>query len=195
MAYRKPKDSTVPDLTPEQQALAADNMGLVRGVLRVYFPYIPAQTEWYDEAELEGRVGLCKAAGRYREGAGWKFSTYASVCIKRHLWGWVARWQGNGFRGLNKRPLRAVHLDGEVWDLVAGRAADGRADPFTLGDLEPLVRRLPAQKQLVVRAVYQEGQIGPEIGRRLGVSTSWVNQVHREALNDLREMADAAKVV
>lgn len=180
-------------LTAEQQALAAGNTGLIGEVLRRRFWGIPVNSDLWQEAYAEGMLALCRAACGYRPETGWRFSTYATVAIQN----WLTRWQEvegrRGFRLTGGRTGLAVQPDEEWWDGVAGGADDPTDPPpaaVGLGRLEPLVGRLDARLQLVVRHVYDLGEPVQGLGDRMGVSRERGRQLHHQALGRLREMAD-----
>jgi RNA polymerase sigma factor (sigma-70 family) len=183
-----------PVLTADQQRLAAENTGLVGGVLRNYFWYVVPGSDQWDDWYAEGLVALCRAAHGFRPDAGWKFSTYASVAVMRYLLRYKEVEGRRGFRMVGERRPQAAQMADDGWKLVAdGRRPEPAGDPFGLGDLEPLVRRLRPDRQLAIRAAYQEGQTGTQIGARLGTSKTWADQLRKDALAELREAAGATK--
>ena len=75
---RKEKDLALADL--EKQALQA-NIGLVSNCIP---PYLNKGLE-EDDICSEGIIGLIKAIKGYKTSSGYKFSTYASNCIKNTI--------------------------------------------------------------------------------------------------------------
>ena len=76
-----------------QNNLVEDNLNLVYYIVSHNFP-----TYLKDEDVIQaGMEGLCKAAKTYNSDKG-KFSTFAGVCIRRHI-----------YKELNRRKVKSAH--------------------------------------------------------------------------------------
>lgn len=71
-------------LTPAQQRLVEENMGLVGHTIHKYFPFLEGRNDYEDWMQV-GYYGLCKAAGGYDQSQGIRFSTYGSKCIQNAI--------------------------------------------------------------------------------------------------------------
>lgn len=73
-------------LTPEQQALAADNLDLISKAITLFIhPNEEVADLSYADLYQEGAIALCKAAATY-DGKSAQFGTYATTVIRNHLY-------------------------------------------------------------------------------------------------------------
>jgi DNA-directed RNA polymerase specialized sigma subunit len=178
-------------MTEGQQALAADNMGLIGKVLRVYFPDVARAPDLHEETWLEASLALCRAAQAFDPDRGIAFSTFACRCVLNHLRRWFP-WERRRGMTRSSAVVPPVNVDEVVWAAVPAAEAGGPpGDPFTLGRLEPAVRALTPVQQVVVRAFYQEGAMDFQVAGRLGLGRSRAGQLRNEAVGRLREVVDA----
>ena len=92
-----------PSLTPQQERMVEDNIGLVTYVLKHYTRDI--RYEW-DDAYQYGCLGLVDAVCTYDPGKGFAFSTYANKCIYRN----IKRWEAYNTRKKNSFGRNTTHV-------------------------------------------------------------------------------------
>lgn len=69
-------------MTDVQINLVEANMRLVPAIIRKYFYF--SETDMDDAIQI-GCIGLCKAAEKYNQDSGFKFSTFAASCIVNEI--------------------------------------------------------------------------------------------------------------
>lgn len=161
--------ATVPirfdSLIDEQRVLAAENIRLAFAMAKRWRGQFRTLTD--DEMESGCLEGLCKAAKKFREERGYRFSTYATSSMYTTLLSMVDR----------------------------QRAKESTCDDFTeavdtsaLPDFEliELVDNLPVVYRAIVRQKFFEGMKDTEIGRLHGESGPWVRNRLGEAMDMLR---------
>jgi RNA polymerase sigma factor (sigma-70 family) len=159
-------------LTPEQQRLAADNVGLAYQFASKNSP--PGGMD-YEEWESECLLRLCLAAGTYRPEMGWKFSTYAVRCLQS---GWC-HVQVHNTREM--RDYRRRLTIGEMDVHIRDRSEKGACLNEVRAQLDALLARLPERERLVLRG-RANGKFLTEIGRELGITRERVRQIQERAL-------------
>ena len=165
--------------------LMAEHDGLVQTIVRqqVLGP-LP-----FAEALQAGRIGLWCAVLSYDPQRGSAFSTYAWLCITRHIW---------------RAVQAAQHLDRprqpQAFATALASRPNQEADPFSAWEaaarhaaLYELLARLPGRLRHIVLAHYGLAGDPPAsfrgIGRTLGLSGERVRQLHTQALVWLRHPA------
>jgi RNA polymerase sigma factor (sigma-70 family) len=146
---------------------------------------------WFEKGDLSGpaALGLLKAAARYRgdpeDGRAFRAFAWAGVrgaCI-------------DAIRRRNYHPLATplVNDDGPV-----AEAASHDPSPLVLVEraeerkIWDDVARLPARQAEVIRLVYGGDMRQSEAARALGVGESWLSQIHKAAIANLRGLLKAA---
>lgn len=147
-----------------------------------------------DEVHAEAMVGLLKGCLKFDPSRGYKFVTYGSHAVYRHLWKVLVETPQHPKR-LPRRAL--VSLETPI-----GRA-DGKGEPGTLAEfvpdpedwvdeldtadaqwsvLRPLLGRLSARYREVIELRFWYGLTLVEVGRRLGVCRERIRQIEDAAL-------------
>jgi len=166
-------------LTPAQQKLVAENIGLCYAMLRQYSS-IPADR--WDEVLAEAALpGLINAARSFDPAKG-KFTSLACHAIIHHIrraWR-TGQTHTERFRqwGLN---------DGNSAD-IAEPAKDGE-DPTAAQDVGVLLARLSPQLRMIVEFRHLSGLKYKEIGELMGCTAQNARRVLGQAMKELREMA------
>lgn len=142
-----------------------------------------------DDLEGAALVGLWKASGRYREGRGVKFVTYAGWVVLGEVVDWFRR---------AARTRTAAHRDGvkfvSLSRLIGSKklsdvlSAEEGPDEAELKDsVERALRALPTRSSAVLRMVYLEGFKQYEAAAAFGVSAPYVSQIVKSSLKELKE--------
>jgi RNA polymerase sigma factor (sigma-70 family) len=184
-------------LTPEQQRLVEQNTGLA---YQVAWRYIrggaAAHDAVHDLEDFHGvaLMGLCRAAARFDQGRGLKFSTLAVPYIMGELRRYMRDVRPGGIHWGRRVPfdeqVAPCSLDAPVGDrpnpkLLMEYRPDDSVDVETAAVLSALIAELPPQLCRVVRLA-QQGLTQGRIAERLSVSQAQVCRLLRTAYARLR---------
>lgn len=161
-------------MTPEQEALVTDNLGLVRYVTLGHSRWMLAHME-YDDLYQVGAIGLIKAAKAYDPARG-KFASLAAHCI--HMA------QANAVRRLRtvrrRTPQILVYIEAPVGDgniHVKDVLAAPDQDAIDLRiDVQAVLDGLPERERRIV-AMRQTGLSQRKIAKEIGVSQMLVSKI------------------
>jgi RNA polymerase sigma factor (sigma-70 family) len=171
-------------LTPAQQKLVEDNLGLAHWLLNKYWRRYVHRRIVYREIRAAAYFGLCRAAVAYDPAFGAAFTTYAT----KYVWGVMS----NCVRELAHRHVRHGVLPERPW--VGYALEDYReTEPVKIaGDSEVRDRVADALRFLDDRAARivtlkfgLDGAAplnGTEIGRELGITRQRVKQIWRDRI-------------
>lgn len=217
MPGRKPRDRR---LTAAQADLAAANVRLAYKEARKLWASseLARRLPSREDCEQEALRGLCRAAEGFRPELGFRFSTYATRCIRRAVLEAardaglirVPRYLQEGGRVDRTSPgcRRAAALVLQVWQMpaddggeelepAAPEAPDAAELAEALGRLAEALRSLSPRQREALRLCFGLDGLGErtyaEAGRQLGVCRERVRQLRERALVRLfREMRRAA---
>lgn len=181
----------MPRLTDAQQQLCRDNMRLAWWVVNRYVPkrcrHLLSDEDW----EQEAMYCLSLAASQYQPERG-RFSTYATVCLRRHL----ARLLDKLLHGQGgfERRIRLVHNQDDL-EQHSGNAQHGSVcDAVSLDGIvsdgtvrwSVICRILGGRDSAILRERIEQGRTLKEIGRRYGVSRQRIRQIVTRSTAKLR---------
>ncbi len=127
--------------------------------------------EHLDDCRQVGMIGLLRAARDFDPSLSDDFESYAGRRVKGQILDYL--------RGLGARSVE------EAEERACARA-DWPDAGMTKIDIDRAVDHLPARLRGIIRRHYFGGQSLKSIGRELGVTASWVSQLHRKAIVTLR---------
>ena len=163
------------------------NIGLVHLVLRQM--NLLGDKE-YDDLVQEGSLGLFKACDTYDPSKGFKFSTYACICIRNNVLMYLrTRRKHSKLRIISSDTIvRNPHDPEETTRLSelledTGSPVDRKVATSLL--IEALRTESPLYKD-ILRLTY-EGYNQGEIGRSLGVSQSYVSRIQKRLRSQYKE--------
>jgi RNA polymerase sigma factor (sigma-70 family) len=172
-----PWTSHDPPLTDEQRRLAANYWRMAKRLACQWTARWPALA---DELESAAALGLVHAVRRFDPSRGVKLATYICYAVKgemRHaLRRALRRWAG-------ERPL-----PGRPGSMSSNRLPD--ADLEELEEVERLLCLLPRQDDAFLRIIAFEGRTPTDAARKLGFSKSWASDHRKQALAELRAVAE-----
>lgn len=178
-----PRPSLAP-LTADQQTLVSENLGLA---------YHWAGSFASDgEADRDAAVnGLIRAAQGFDPERGYKFSTYATYCIRSALHDALRqRMSERAHAAMLFSDLDCLHPHPKEAETIDWLAELGVCDPepVDLSGLFAAARSLLNSRWWqVLRLRYLEGLSLRETGKRLTLSKERVRQIEKDALEKLRE--------
>ena len=141
--------------------------------------------QWRNREEFRqaALIGLWQASMRYRPGHAAAFSTFAYLCIRSALVGWIRKEDGvegqSGQRLFERGMVRLIP------------AIDTVASPDTIDApalVATLLATLPERSRAAVRGYYLEGARMRDIGQGLGRSESAVSRLVSAGLKSMREV-------
>lgn len=211
-----------PPLTPAQQAVVEANMGLVWKVAGRHSRRLPLSTSFDDLAQA-GFVALCRAARHYDAGEGVKFSTYATISVRRAVVDELC--YRSSLVHVPQEPLGArpgeTRLDmvTRLRPMQMQASADGFHDhmgacmPDTdheplapaedideeldgqdrVGMLHDSIEAMPERDRFVIRARWFDGRTLQDIGDELRISKERVRQIEAKALEFLRDRIEITR--
>ena len=148
----------------------------------------------FEELVSEGNLILMKAVDRFDYGRGFRFSTYATHAVQRHIF--------RLFQTRQKRRKREQITAGEVLgDLLPPVVDEVRLDPQ--GDVRKLLGKwgtcLDEREQYIIRTRFGVGgepelRTLRDLSSELGISKERVRQVQIRAMDKLRELAEDHKI-
>lgn len=172
-----------------------EQMPLVTYVIKKYFSYLDSID--YEEKFQVGCIGLVKAAKRYDESLGYKFSTYATPMIigeiKRYLRDdkWKIGSRNERINGNAKRPisLEMPVTEDEKITVIDTFISDNFEEKVELHELINGVLK-PKEKQ-VIKLNILNGYSQIEVSKLLGVSQVQVSRIKNSALAKLKKELSA----
>ena len=173
--------------------LIEGNQGLV---LFVANQYAGSGVEFEDLASI-GMVGLIKAADTFRPEKKIKFATYAVTCIRNEIRMYFRQSQKykkeislNSVLGIDEEgnELHLFDIMETGSDDISRRLED--ADDRAM--LMSAIKSLPERERILIVLLYGldrqgcDGRTQLEVGKRLGISGSYVSRIRKRALQHLR---------
>ena len=144
----------------------------------------------FDDLVQEGSLGLVKACDTYDPSKGFKFSTYACICIRNNILMYLrTRCRQSKLKTISSDTFISNPQDPQVAtrriDLIEdpGSSVECKVDTSLL--IEALKSECPEYKD-VLRLTY-EGYNQREIGERLGVSPSSVSRIQSKLRSKYKE--------
>lgn len=186
---RSPDEPSAAELREDADAvrrhLAECNLRLVAAVARQF----STDQRDFDELVSEGNLILLKAVDRFDYSRGFRFSTYLTHSVRRHLYRLTAT--------KSKRRSKEIAAPAEM--LEAGRSASPETveeNPLPIHQAEELVRRmnecLTEREQWVVRKRFGlgdgSGLAFREIAKEAGLSKERIRQIQIAALGKLKDL-------
>lgn len=168
-------------MTPEQRALAEENLPLVGWYMR-RTPYTIRKDEWED-AYQQGALGLCIAAKNYDPAQGAEFSTYAMYYIV----GYVRRAINRRIRAEIDCPARLEERTGDEDKTLQDQIMDERMETDMSRRLVIMdaLGALDTQERRVMRMTMR-GYTQTEIARRRRMTQPSVCRYIRRAREKIR---------
>ncbi len=192
-----------PPLTPEQSALAAENVRLVYYLLGGKYRGAMGFYDSFEDAAQEGVLAVLRAARRYNPASGYAFNTYAGMAV---INAWHAKRQQlqccEKYIPPGGPPLR---LDKHVGDLETGRTLSNLLpDGMSLEDAvldRALVDRLRREADAMgmgrawdmLERVVTQGESYSAVGADYGVCKERVRQLIGKVKKMLREHEDCGE--
>lgn len=166
----------------EAQKIAEQNLGLVRKVAHKF----QCHNETIDDLINVGVIGLMRAARRFDESRGYRFSTYAVPMIKGEIQHYLLRFQGELVKYPEGTPRRRIYsLDVPIAPDSEQTHLDVIPSPHfedeDLDEVRSLVRQLPTSQRRAVELVYFQDLTQAEAATRLGVSPQTIHKSLRKA--------------
>lgn len=166
----------LPQLTADQQALAARYLPMARAMAR---PYQDRYHQAWDDFASAAAFGLTVAAGRFNPQLGVKFSTYARPQVSWRL------------RDVEQDVIQANWSHRQVDPLMFDDLADIDDRPVgweleAVDAVEGWIRKLPRQHGRAMRSIYLDGRTQADAAGEMGLSQTRVAQLHLQSLAMLR---------
>lgn len=169
-------------LTKEMELLVTENMSLAGYAVK---QFLSAGID-YEELCSLAYLGLTKAAGSFNAEKG-KFATYAMRVMQNEILMYLRR---------NKKHRQCVSYDAMMCsdneDTNAFLCIFGREDPElerveNIGLYDFLMEDLSEREKQVVDLVIIGETLQTDVGRRLGVSQSYVSRIERRAIQKMKQ--------
>ena len=148
----------------------------------------------FEELVSEGNLILMKAVDRFDYGRGFRFSTYATHAVQRHIF--------RLFQTRQKRRKREqITADEILGDLMPPTLDEARLDP--VGDVKQLLGKwgtcLDERERYIIGtrfgvAGHEDSRTLRDLSTELGISKERVRQVQIRAMDKLRELAETHKI-
>lgn len=180
-------DRLLSEATESQQQVACANLRLATSIARK----LSKSSEDFEEYQAEAYTILLKAIEKFDYSRGYRFSTYATHAIQRHLFRFSER---------NQKQSKRVHANSDII-LDAGSYAQDPDEP-TEQDVSAAVEMIVAsfdhtldeRERFIVRARFGldgtgKGKTLREIGEETGISKERVRQLIQQSLEKLAEVA------
>ena len=144
----------------------------------------------FDDLVQEGSIGLLKACDTYDQSRGSEFSTYACICIRNNILMYLRtrrkhsklRTVSSDTPVINPRdPQESTRLS----DLIEDPGSSVECKVATSLLIEALKSECPKYKD-ILRLTY-EGYSQREIGKRLGISQSYVSRIQSKLCSKYKE--------
>ena len=125
----------------------------------------------HEDLEQEGMIGLLKAANKYEENKGAKFSTYATYWIKKYILAAVDKER--------KHSLNSTALNEEI-------TKDKKAITIKSNTNFDLPSDMPENEKTVLTLLFKDEFTLKEIAEELGISRERVRQLKEKGLRRMR---------
>lgn len=129
-------------------------------------------------------IGLTKAAKNFNKDLNYEFSTFAWKVMQNEIYSYISK---------NKDTFKNISFSKEIGD--GGELQDIIKDDFDwdqyiedsiyISYLHKFISELSDKEQFIINS-YLSGLSMPKIAKNLNVSTSYIQQVYKKALNKLR---------
>ena len=149
----------------------------------------------FDDLFSEGTTCLIKTIDKFDFGRGFRFSTYATLAVRREVYRWVQRSHRTRYRFMTdaSEVLRQqVSSDQPVEESGPSWAQTNRC-------VRRLMKELSEREQFIIQARYGFMDLGQKptfakLGEMLGVSKERVRQLELRAMGKLRDRAPNCRV-
>ncbi len=150
----------------------------------------------FDELLSEGINCLIKAVEKFDVDRGFRFSTYATLAIRREIFRLIER--------TSRDRTRFTTGNGEVLDKQIGGDGEAEQKASRLSrirhDVKQLLTHLDEREQYIVTARFGFVDVGmrptfANLGHELGISKERVRQLQARAINKLRDLIDVSEMV
>lgn len=189
----------------DRDATILAHMPLVRKVARNIHKRLPGFIE-YEDLVQAGAIGLVKAVDNWTPEHNAAVATYAHPRISGAIIDWL---RSNDTRKRTEMAERSVHLVplavrvGDNTSELTRRCDHQHADPRPLPDalamrseaprvVARLLATLKPRTQAIMRRYYFGGLLMKDVAKEFHVKESRVSQIHRRALELMREASKAA---
>ncbi len=148
----------------------------------------------FDELLSEAAMALLRAVEKFDPDRGFRFSTYATPAVRRQLERFILK--DHRDRHLM---VRTAHLD--ALPAAGGPTrADDRRRQAAVTEMTGMLQRLDAREQAILQARFglepgSDPQSLQEVASRLGVCRERVRQLEARALERLRDMPEAMRLM
>ena len=154
------------------------------------------ETNPFDDLLSEGIACLLRAVDKFDFDRGFRFSTYATLAVRREIFRWIQRVQ----RDRTRFTTGASEVLDQQVDAARLESRTDSALKKLHRDMARMLSRLDAREQFIMKARYGFLDLGTKptfarLGERLGVSKERVRQLELRALNKLRDLADELRLV
>ncbi|MCD6177063.1 MAG: sigma-70 family RNA polymerase sigma factor [Candidatus Cloacimonetes bacterium] len=150
-----------------KEKIVTEYLPLVRSIAAKYNKLRIPQ----EDLEQEGMIGLLKAANKYEENRGAKFSTYATYWIKKYILAAVDKEK--------KHSLNSTNLNEEI-------TKDKKAAAIKAVTNFDLPSDMPENEKTVLTMLFQDELTLKEIAEELGISRERVRQIKEKGLRRMR---------
>ena len=143
----------------------------------------------FDELVSVGHIGLIKAANSFDSSKGFKFATYASLCINNEILMFL--------RKESKRPpcisITQINAEGDEFCISEVFNAFIHRDEYKLEEtddvlaLREAITQLDEREQLIIQLRFYENKTQTQVGKVIGVEQSYISRLERRVLNKLKE--------
>lgn len=157
------KTSRSNELSENERRLVEDNLGLVAAQAHTF------KNKGYNELDdliSIGSIGIIKAARSFKPELGFKFSTYATICIRREI-------------------IRELQLSCQKHKLDELTIDIGKDEDLGFWDMVPDSIDEVGRKILNMRLIY--GFTFREIGEKLGFTRAWACAKYNSIIKTIRE--------
>ncbi len=150
-----------------KEKIITDYLPLVKSIAKKY-AYLGVPIE---DLEQEGMIGLLKAADKFKDDKGAKFSTYATYWIKKYILTAVDKER--------KHSLNSTNLNEEI-------TKDKKTSTIKPSANIEFPSDMPENEKVVLTMLYEEELTLKEIAEELGISRERVRQLKEKGLRRLR---------
>ena len=128
--------------------------------------FYPTTLSNFDDYVSSGKIGLLKAIRHFDSNKNTKFSTYASICIRREM-------------------IREVQRDKEETVIRADTGLADKEAPLELWEILP--SNLSDTEKSVLEARILQNYTLKEIGKQFGRSKQWASTMLKKTMAKIRE--------